>query len=599
MRFSKLGNIQSKKRGISSIVGGVFFLVLMVTGFAVYFLAIDSQARMIETQQIIADKEIKKIHEKFSIAAATDPSDILSIQVSNEGNYAVEIADFWIIDKTDPAQPATPYELDYADAHIPVGFDGNILENISPPLTLVPAVYNIKVVSTLGTIVSTELDTAGSGNNLQAELFAIPPDVSLAEDVTIALFVTNVADTKITGVVPILPLVVDPFGAVASCNEVETAAVDLEPSESTFFRWHCETLIGAFNSLVDFTSQATGTKAGLTVNSNIASDTVTIRDPTGGSGDDLIVEETFLARPKIFMIVPSPFGDDNNDQALWGVNIVNPTPNVMEVRKVTISALTSRPQKPDKIFDESPANCIINTVAPTPDNWECSAQNQLTWSDYTTPIVIPAFQNFPFLIRVQPGSLATATDDLETVMVQSNVFTTFGQFGKTAYGSSMANQDSALVSVYLSSVPNSNSFTDMLGEIDNLPAGVPVTLHATIADMDNELNFKIQAGSRLIVNIPIGWELETPLPPNTDFSPPIIIQSALGQTQILAGLVADLPAGAKSMTFTVTPPCVPFTKFFVMHILADGQVLDGATVHFAIGPLAETVLQVDENPACS
>jgi hypothetical protein len=599
MRFSKLGKIQSKKRGISSIVGGVFFLVLMVTGFTVYFLALDSQARMIDTQQIIADVGIKKIHEKFSIATSIDTLDSnrLEIQVGNEGKNAIEIADVWIVDKTDADQPVTQYELDYSDAHIPVGFAGDILENT--PLFMGTAVYDVKVVSTLGTIVIAELDILGLGDHLQAQLFAIPPDVDYAQVVRMALFVTNVGDVEITGVVPTLPLVVDPIASVFSFTEIDTAPVDLEPLESAFFTWDY-TLIGTFNSVVTFSTDATGSMSGIPVTSNLATDTTTIRDPTGGGGmgDELIVEETFLARPKIFMIIPSPFGDDGNDQALWGVNVVNPTPNEMEVRKVTISALTSRPQKPDKIFDESPSGCVINTIAPTPPNWVCSAQNQLTWTDFNTPIVIAPFENFPFLIRVQPGSLATSAADLETVMVQANVFTTFGQFGKTGYGSAMANQDSSLVSVYLSGVPDSTAWGNILGEIDNLPAGDPVTLHATIADFDGEGNFKIEAGSRLIINIPLDWELQTPVTPDPDFST-ITVQSSIGQTQIIAELAADLPAGAKSLTFTVTPPCVSFTKFFVMHILADGHVLDDTTPHFTIGPLAETVLEVNPNVLCT
>ena len=606
MRFLKLGKIHSKKRGISSVVGGVFFLVLMVTGFTVYFLAIDSQARMVVTQQLIGDVEIQKIKEKFSIDASIDPLSIppnqLSIQVGNEGNNAVEIADFWIVDKTDPDQPATQYELDYADAHVPVGFSGNILENTDVFLT--PAVYDIKVVSTFGTIVRVEFDTLGLGSNLEAQLYAIPPDVNNFQDVTIALYITNVADVEITGVFPILPLDVAPPAAIFATKEVPTVPVDLEPNESTFFTWRY-TLVGTFDSVVDFTGQATGSMNGLIVTSNPAFDRAFIRDPSGGgAGDDPIIDESFLARPKIFMIVPLPFGDDDDDQALWGVNVVNPTPNVMEVRKVTISALTSRPQTNDRIFDDSGPGCVINTVPPTPNQWTCSAQNQITWQDFTTPIVIDPFENFPFLVRVQSGTLATGAVNLETIMVQSNVFTTFGQFGKTAYGSSMANKPgSSLVNVYLSSVPDSIDWNDILSEKKSLPAGDPVELHATIADFSVvEPDFKIEAGSRLIINIPLDWTLNSdPTVPgyDPDFSP-IIVQSSIGQTQIIATLAANLPSGAKSLSFTVTPPCVSFTKFYVMYILADGHILDKDNLpHFTIGPLAETVLQVDFNPLCT
>ena len=57
-----------------------------------------------------------------------------------------------------------------------------------------PDLYDIKVVSTLGTIKQTELNAEGT-NYLQAELLPIPPDVAHNENVTISLRVTNVGPT--------------------------------------------------------------------------------------------------------------------------------------------------------------------------------------------------------------------------------------------------------------------------------------------------------------------------------------------------------------------------------------------------------------------
>ena len=123
MRFSNYENFKGRK-GIASVIGGLFFLVLMTSGFTVYYIALESQAEMINTKQLVASTEIKKIQEKFAISAAADPSNnnLLQIQVKNQGNHPIEIADVWIINKTDTNQPATKYELDYNDAFIPAGF---------------------------------------------------------------------------------------------------------------------------------------------------------------------------------------------------------------------------------------------------------------------------------------------------------------------------------------------------------------------------------------------------------------------------------------------------------------------------------------------
>jgi len=162
VRFSNFNSILNQKKGISSIVGGIFFLVLMTSGFTVYYVALDSQSQMLDTQQIIADSEVAKIKEKFVIAATSSGvNNVLSVQVINTGNNPVEIADIWIINKTTVTQDATKYnDLDFRDVSIPVGYGGNVLKNHTP-LNLISAIYDIKVVSSLGTIQTVEYDVAG------------------------------------------------------------------------------------------------------------------------------------------------------------------------------------------------------------------------------------------------------------------------------------------------------------------------------------------------------------------------------------------------------------------------------------------------------
>jgi len=152
MRFFKFH--KNRNKGISSVVGGLFFLVLMTTGFSVYYVALDNQSKMIHTQQVIADTEVKKIREKFTISVSTDPNDNnrLEIQVKNQGFNTVEIADAWIINKTITNQPAKKHEVKYNDAFIPAKFSGDIFANT--PLYMSPGKYDIKVISTLGTIVT-------------------------------------------------------------------------------------------------------------------------------------------------------------------------------------------------------------------------------------------------------------------------------------------------------------------------------------------------------------------------------------------------------------------------------------------------------------
>ena len=132
MKFLNFKN--NRQKGISSIVGGIFFLVLMTSGFTVYYVALDTQSQMIDTQQIIADTGVAKIKEKFVVAASSDSGDNnrLSLQVVNIGNNAVEIADVWIINKTG-TENATRYDL------VSVTIMKSIAEKYAAPQFRLPA----------------------------------------------------------------------------------------------------------------------------------------------------------------------------------------------------------------------------------------------------------------------------------------------------------------------------------------------------------------------------------------------------------------------------------------------------------------------------
>jgi len=102
-------NYLNRKRGISTIVGGIIFLVLLTAGFSTFFVAMDVQSDTINAQRTVSDSIIKKTQEQFSIAAATDDSNNwhkLGIQVQNEGSNPIQISNIWIVNKSQLNQPA-------------------------------------------------------------------------------------------------------------------------------------------------------------------------------------------------------------------------------------------------------------------------------------------------------------------------------------------------------------------------------------------------------------------------------------------------------------------------------------------------------------
>lgn len=161
------------KRAISTIVGSVFFLVLMTSGLSVSYMVIETQSDMIEAQQTIADSEIKKIQEKFDFSASTDVADSnrLELYVQNQGSNPLEIDTVWVVDNT--SNNAQKYSVNYADAVLSSGYGSELLQNT--PLYLSPGDYDIKVVSALGTVKTTKLEVDGvsGGSDLKLKVMVI------------------------------------------------------------------------------------------------------------------------------------------------------------------------------------------------------------------------------------------------------------------------------------------------------------------------------------------------------------------------------------------------------------------------------------------
>jgi hypothetical protein len=591
VNFFKKNNHLSKKRAVSTIVGGAIFLVLLTSGFSAFYIALEVQRDAIDAQRQISDSVLEKIKEKFEISPSIDKNDNnrLGIQVKNLGTNPVEIANIWIVNKSGN-YPAENYTISYVDSVIPQGYGANILANTA--LYMNPDDYDIKVVSTLGTIQKSELNVGGN-NYLRASLFAIPPDVKINKNVTLTMHVENIGKPKLLNVAPAFDV---PNISVAfdPPDPPTPAPVDLDPGESVFFTWKY-TVKGpglSAGSIITFDNYANATLEDMpttVVESNWAYESIKLLEPD--VSDIIVLTQDLLARPEIFMIAPGPFGVDN-EKALWGINIVNPTPQPLYVNKIVISALTTRATGTDEIFDAG-GSCNPTNVPPTPPGtWRCPVNNQLMWENPSNPALVPGYSVVPFVVRVGPGTLQGGpTDVLENIPLSVNVFTTLGQFGKTGYGTAMDNGGSSLANVYLTDNPGSTSNTDILTNVTGIQSASIVKLNATLADFDTGSSQYIDQNSRLIINIPKGWTNPSVLnAPGFNIQP--IQTYSDGSSQIVGILNSPLTGAggtAQTIEFQVTAPTVTSSQLYVMYILADGSTTLGDN---AVGTIAEVLLQV-------
>ncbi len=582
------------RRGLSSVVGALFFVILMIAGFSVLSLALDAQTDIVTTQRIVSEIEIKKQQEQFGVFASTDGNNLLSVSVDNQGQNPVEISSIWIVNKTLSDQPATRYAVTYDDAFVPTGLIIDVL--FHQALAMTPDTYDIKVISALGSIETIEFNSgAGSSNGLRAELITDPPDVIIGQNVTVAMMVTNTGTVNVQNVKP-EPLSVGGTGSVIASTPHNPSSVNLDRGESVMFSWDYQVTGNSGNDLTFSTFAKGDYESPGDVSSNVASDVSILRLPTDGGpgGVPDIVNDDLFARPQLFFIIPSSQGQSNAAEALWGMNVVNPINAPMSVSKVVITAFAPGGNTNDILFERTGNSCDFNPISPVlgPDsNWTCPSENALMWKS-TTPVIIPANSTKSFMTKVDPGS-PSGNLGLESIIVQGSVFTTSGSFGKSGYQSTMSETTTSIVNVYLTDdTLNPRTSANIKATRIGIPSNSLETFSVALADMDLVDATRINSGAQLIINVPKQWT-DVAVTGYTDFTAmPSITAFGDGSHQIVGITSVDYgstatPAG--TITFEARAPVVGEDQLFVMYILAQGVTSNG----FTIGPLAEVILQVD------
>ena len=108
------------RRGLSSVVGTLFFLVLMVGAFTALLAAFSYQNSLIDTQKSVADLQIAKssenfvAHSDFSGSCTDVPPTLatscLDVTIDNKGTGTVEILKIWVIESDDADGDGIKYE---------------------------------------------------------------------------------------------------------------------------------------------------------------------------------------------------------------------------------------------------------------------------------------------------------------------------------------------------------------------------------------------------------------------------------------------------------------------------------------------------------
>jgi hypothetical protein len=423
MKFKNYQYTPKKRRGLSTIVGALLFVVLMVSAFSMFGLTLQYQGEMAQTARIVASAELAQQQEDYKINIYTDSNQLLTVDVNNVEQNVVEIFSLVITNKTGVAAAAAGYPVNIHDipsdaSFVTPGETANVVS--ATPLTLALAanpgdieLYNFKVISSLGTIKTQSVscdDTAcgaiaSAGGGLTATLFLDGPNAINTKTSTVIMFVTNTSPVAITNVQPTAGFspvfcddlwTVDVSGTtqtlftedVSPCVVSPSSPITLDPHGTALFKWD-GVIAGDIDAVFTFCSAVSGDHPddGPITSGGPSCDSVTVIDPNdcngcGPPGDEDPLDEKFITRPELFLTIPSPFGESPNgqpDRALWGANVVNPTDTTMYIHKITITAF---PPASNDNFD------VIEPGGNT--GHECLPQD-ISPGNGTVPSLLPPF----------------------------------------------------------------------------------------------------------------------------------------------------------------------------------------------------------------
>ena len=165
-----------KRRGISTIIGAFFFIVVMVAAFGAILTAMSLQSQLVEQQAFLAKQSVQTIQENFTIEPfCAFPN--LGVLVKNVGTNALQVATVWYVEQSGPDFAEEPIDVSLQHRYVPPGSTVDVLSDKFILLGPLTGMYTIKVVTMLGNILESEFNAdcpLGDDDPLEDELVARP-----------------------------------------------------------------------------------------------------------------------------------------------------------------------------------------------------------------------------------------------------------------------------------------------------------------------------------------------------------------------------------------------------------------------------------------
>jgi len=188
------------RRGISTMVGAVFFIIAMTVAISYISFSMDTLDQFVQTVVVKSSVREDKINEDFEVSKLTiTPSNKFDITVTNVGQVPLNITRLWVENVTSgvSATDAIPKSCDIKQNIGPQQIVKNIGLSCATISAYDTASYQMKLVTERGTTLDFTTNAPGK-EKLLVSFIAIPDSVPSSFTTTLFLQIVNNASSHET-----------------------------------------------------------------------------------------------------------------------------------------------------------------------------------------------------------------------------------------------------------------------------------------------------------------------------------------------------------------------------------------------------------------
>jgi hypothetical protein len=230
------GKPSRRKKAVGSIIGAVFLVLIILSGFTFYQLYLNIADHYNETLQSMGESDWSRNREKIVIKnVEITGSSNLNVTVENDGTLQSHLIWFGIFNMSASPETQAYYPLD-------ISVDPAETESIVSVFTVAQGnKYAVQLVTEQGNTIGFKFYPA-SEVRCQLTLTTAPPTAYKGNNVTVALTVTH-NDSEVDAIQSLtVSLSPTPSGLVQLMDNSSLAARGLRKGESAFFWWIYNTI---------------------------------------------------------------------------------------------------------------------------------------------------------------------------------------------------------------------------------------------------------------------------------------------------------------------------------------------------------------------